>query len=85
MKRTIRTGPKRRRWRRRDWSGSGGYGQTRRWGSTIGNFKAERESRRAGLTGKITKHDPLRLDEEAENLALPSRVRASAEREAGSD
>lgn len=31
MKRTIRTGPKRRRWRRRDWSGRGGYGQERRW------------------------------------------------------
>lgn len=47
MKRTIRTGPKRRRWRRRDWSGRGGYGQERRWGSTVGNFKREREAKRA--------------------------------------
>lgn len=44
MKRTIRTGPKRRRWRRRDWSGVGGYGQLRRWGSTDINFSAERDA-----------------------------------------
>jgi hypothetical protein len=56
MKRTVSTGPKRRRWRRRDWSGAGGIGQERRWGSTVGNFKAEREARRAGLTGKRGKH-----------------------------
>jgi hypothetical protein len=42
MKQTIKTGPKRRRWRRRDWSGKGGYGQVRRWGSTVGNFRRER-------------------------------------------
>jgi hypothetical protein len=52
MKRTIRTGPKRRRWRRRDWSGSHGIGQERRWGSTQIHFKDEREARRAGLTGR---------------------------------
>lgn len=46
MKRTIKTGPKRLRWRRRDWSGSGGIGQERRWGATVGNFSRERESRR---------------------------------------
>lgn len=45
MKQTVRTGPKRRRWRRRDWSGRGGYGQVRRWGSTVGNLKREREAR----------------------------------------
>lgn len=56
MKQTIRTGPKRRRWRRRDWSGKGGYGQVRRDGSES-NRKLEREARRAGLTGKIAKHD----------------------------
>lgn len=42
MKRTIRTGPKRRRWRRRDWTGRGGYGNKRRWGLTVGNFRRER-------------------------------------------
>lgn len=46
MKRTIKTGPKRRRWRRRDWSGVGGYGQVRRWGVTVGNFKRSREARK---------------------------------------
>lgn len=56
MKRLIRTGPKRLRWRRRDWSGSGGIGQERRWDDSSGNFKREREARRAGLTGKVTKH-----------------------------
>jgi hypothetical protein len=56
MKRERRTGPKRRRWTRRDWSGAGGMGQERRWGSTVGNFRAEREARRAGLTGKLGKH-----------------------------
>jgi hypothetical protein len=56
VKRLTRTGPKRRRWRRRDWSGSGGDGQVRRWGATDVSFKREREARRAGLTGKITKH-----------------------------
>jgi hypothetical protein len=66
MKRPVRTGPKRRRWRRRDWSGAGGIGQERRWGATVGNFKAEREARRAGLIGKITKHrgtDPFNLSD----------------------
>lgn len=56
MKRIIRNGPKRLRWRRRDWSGSGGIGQERRWDDSSGNFKAEREARRAGVTGKATKH-----------------------------
>jgi hypothetical protein len=45
VKHTVRTGPKRLRWRRRDWSGAGGYGQVRRWGSTDINFKREREAR----------------------------------------
>ena len=40
-------GPKRRRHTRRELP----YGQVRRWGSTVGNFKREREARRAGLTG----------------------------------
>lgn len=46
MKRTIRTGPKRRRWRRRDWSGAGGYGQVRRWGKTTIHFRQTRLSKR---------------------------------------
>jgi hypothetical protein len=49
---TIRTGPKRRRWRRRDWSGAYGIGQERRWGATQIHFKDEREARRAGLIGR---------------------------------
>jgi hypothetical protein len=28
----------------------------RRWDSSDGKFKTEREARRAGLTGKLTKH-----------------------------
>jgi hypothetical protein len=58
MKREIRTGPKRLRWTRRDWSGAYGLGQSRRWDDSDGKFKTEREARRAGLTGKLTKHDP---------------------------
>lgn len=56
MKREIRTGPKRLRWTRRDWSGCHGNGQARRWDSSEGKFKTEREARRAGLTGKRGKH-----------------------------
>jgi hypothetical protein len=56
-----RDGPKRRRRTRRDCRANGGLGDERRWGHTIGNFKAEREARRAGLTGKITKHVPDRI------------------------
>lgn len=56
MKHEVRTGPKRLRWTRRDWSGCHGQGQARQWPSDGGKFKTEREARRAGLTGKITKH-----------------------------
>jgi hypothetical protein len=56
MKRPIKTGPKRLRWTRRDWSGEHGLGQSRRWDDSDGKFKTEREARRAGLTGKLGKH-----------------------------
>jgi hypothetical protein len=55
-KQTVRTGPKRRRWRRRDWSGVHGFGQVRRWGRTIGNFRREREAKR------LQYDDPYRMD-----------------------
>lgn len=73
MTRFQKDGPKSRRRTRRELP----YGQVRRWGSTIGNFKAEREARRAGLTGKVTKHDYLTPTD-------ARRVGASGEREAGS-
>ena len=47
MKATVRTGPRRLRYRRRDWTGRGGYGAVRRWGHTTGNFKREREAKRS--------------------------------------
>lgn len=56
MKRTVKTGPKRLRWTRRDWSGSHGNGQARRWGSTDTNFKLAREAMRAGLRGPAKQH-----------------------------
>lgn len=99
MKREIRTGPKRLRWTRRDWSGAHGMGQSRRWDSSDGKFKTEREARRAGLTGKATKH-PGRGPAPAEALnaahtfvyaqmwiesAASGRARASGEREAVRD
>lgn len=46
--RFSKDGPKRRRFTRRELP----FGQVRRWGHTDINFKAEREARRAGLTGK---------------------------------
>jgi hypothetical protein len=92
VKRPIRTGPKRLRWRRRDWSGSGGDGQVRRWGATDGNFKLEREARRAGLTGKLGKHPGQGVDPSSpfinwDELAAYASHRASASygREADSD
>lgn len=84
MRRFQKDGPKRRRYTRRE------TGPVSRQGYLPGveNFKTEREARRAGLTGKVTKHrepftrrgviifggDALVSD--------PSRVRASPEREA---
>jgi hypothetical protein len=97
MKRTVRTGPKRLRWRRRDWSGKHGLGRSRRWDSSDGKFKTEREARRAGLTGKLGKHPNQGADPMDDNrlrlLALLVRVemhatgraRATGEREAVPD
>jgi len=42
-KRFLKQGPKRRRRTRRELP----YGQLRMWGATVGNFKREREAKRA--------------------------------------
>lgn len=95
MKRFQKDGPKRRRWTRRETS------PVSRQGYLPGteNFKVEREARRAGITGKVTKHrEPFtrrgvifigELYPWQEWLALQiltdlSRVRASGERESES-
>lgn len=70
-------GPKRLRYTRRETSPVSRQGYL----PGVSNFKEEREARRAGLTGKVTKHDPLALDQEAHGDVLRSRERASAERE----
>ena len=44
-KRFQKDGPKRRRVTPRDKRANGGFGDERMWGSTIGNFKREREAR----------------------------------------
>jgi hypothetical protein len=75
MKHEVRTGPKRLRWTRRDWSGCHGLGQSRRWDSGDGKFRTEREARRAGLTGKVTKHDPSMVTAAAYGEASPSDAR----------
>lgn len=43
---TVRTGPKRRRWRRRDWTGVHGIGHERRDNNEF-HFKRHRESKRS--------------------------------------
>ena len=50
-------GPKRLRRTRRETSPVSRQG----WHAGVTNFKAEREARRAGLTGKVTKHRGLTL------------------------
>lgn len=64
-------GPKRLRFTRRELP----YGQVRRWGSTVGNFKQEREAARAGLRGP-------QLNLKPESTPLASRDPASGTGEA---
>lgn len=58
MKRFQKDGPKRRRWTRRETSPVSRQGYL----PGVENFKTEREARRAGITGKVDKHDRDRLD-----------------------